>query len=616
MINSIYTHKEIFLRELISNASDAVDKLCYLSLTDDKVGMNRDDFFIRVSSDKENRILTVSDNGIGMNKEELESNLGVIAHSGSGEFKKGLEGNESDIDIIGQFGVGFYSAFMVSQAVTVVTRKHGEETAYKWYSEGVDGFTVTECKKDTVGTDVIMNLKPDTDDENYSEFLEEYKLGELIKKYSDYIRYPIRMTLTKTRFVPAEEKGGEPKYETYQEEDTVNSMIPIWQRSRTEASDEEAIKFYSEKYHDFDKPSRVIRVSAEGAVSYKAMLFIPAKAPYNFYTKDFESGLQLYTSGVLIMENCSELLPEHFRFVRGVVDSQDLSLNISREMLQHNRQLTIIATNLEKKIKSELKKMMTDEPEKYAEVYKEFGLQFKYGIMYNYGQHKDILADLLMYYSSVEKKLVSLSDYVKAMKDDQKYIYYACGDSISRIDNLPQTEQLKDKGYSILYLTDDVDEFIVKMLGEFEEKQFKSINDEDLGLESEEEKTEHTKLEEESKGVIDFIKMALGDKVSEVKISGKLKSYPVCLAAKGAVSLEMEKYFAALPGETNKPKAERVLELNATHDAFKALKTAIAEDSEKARRYAELMYYEALLFADMPIEDTAKFSELLNSLMI
>lgn len=615
MINSIYTHKEIFLRELISNASDAVDKLCYLSLTDDKVGKDREDFFIRVTADKENRTITVSDNGIGMNKEDLESNLGVIARSGSGEFKKQLGENDGDIDIIGQFGVGFYSAFMVSETVTVVTKKYGEEQAYCWKSSGADGYTIAECERDDCGSDVIMKLKEDTEDENYSEYLEEYRLTELIKKYSDYIRYPIRMMLTKTKYIPAEEKGGEPKYESYTEEDTVNSMIPIWQRSKSEVSDEDAAKFYEEKYHDYEPPARVIRISAEGAVSFKALLFIPAKAPYDFYTKDYKAGLQLYTSGVMIMENCAELLPEHFRFVRGVVDSQDLSLNISREMLQHNRQLVKIASSIEKKVKTELKKLLSDEREKYLEFYKEFGLQLKYGIMANYGEHRDVIEDLLLFYSSEEKKLVSLDEYVEKMGEEQKYIYYACGENVARVDKLPQTEQLREKGYAILYLTDDIDEFIVKLLGKHGEKEFKSINDEDLGLENEEEKTELSKLEEENKGILDFVKMALGDNIAEVKLSSKLKSYPVCLGAKGAVSLEMEKYFAAIPGDKTKPKAERVLELNPEHSAFKALQKAMAEDQERARVYAELLYDQALLIADMPV-DGARFSELVSSLMV
>ena len=614
MINSIYTHKEIFLREIISNASDALDKLCYLSLTDDKVGMSREDFFIRITVDKENRTITVSDNGIGMDKDELENNLGVIARSGSGDFKKDLDGSE-DIDIIGQFGVGFYSAFMVSEEITVITKKYGCDQAYRWNSRGADGYTVTECEKDTVGTDVIMKIKPDTEEENYSEFLEEYRITELIKKYSDYVRYPIRMLLTKTRYIPPEEKGGEPKYENYSEEDTVNSMVPIWQRSKAEVSDEDAAKFYADKFHDFEKPARVIRISAEGAVSFKALLFVPSKAPYNFYTKDFKAGLQLYSSGVMIMDSCEELLPEHFRFVRGVVDSQDLSLNISREMLQHNRQLTRIASNIEKKIKAELQKMLKEDREAYEAFFREFGLQLKYGIMAGYGEHKEMIEDLLLYYSSEEKKQVSLDEYVEKMKEEQQYIYYACGESVERIDKLPQTEQLRDKGYAILYLTDDVDEFIIKMLGKHGEKQFKSINDEDLGLESAEQKDELTKLEEENKGVLDFVKMVLGDKVAEVRLSSKLKSYPVCLAAKGGVSLEMEKYFAAIPGGNMKPKAERVLELNASHGAFEALKKAMADDQEKARSYAELMYYQAMLIADMPIEDTARFSELVSSLM-
>ena len=614
MINSIYTHKEIFLREIISNASDAVDKLCYLSLTDDKVGMTRDDFFIKITPDKQERTITVSDNGIGMNKEDLENNLGVIAKSGSFDFKKNLEEGNDTVDIIGQFGVGFYSAFMVSQSVTVISKKYGEQQAYKWYSEGADGFTVTECERDGVGTDIIMKLKEDGEDENYSEFLEQFRIMELVKKYSDYVRYPIKMEVEDRKYIPAEKEGEEGRFETTTELKTINSMTPIWQRSRSEVSDEDAAKFYQEHFFDYEKPLRVIRVNAEGAVTYKAMLFIPAKAPYDFYTRDFKAGLQLYTSGVMIMENCAELVPEHFRFVRGIVDSQDLSLNISREMLQHNRQLKVIAANLEKRIKTELKKVMTSEPEAYEKFFKEFGLQLKYGVLKDYGQNKDLLADLMLYYSAKEKKLVSLSDYVKAMPEEQKNIYFACGESVARIDALPQTEQLREKGYDILYMTDTVDEFVANTIREFEGKELKSILSGDLGLGEEGAKEKLEKKEEESKDILAFVKETLGDKVSEVKLSDSLKSHPCCLAAKGQISFEMEKYFSALPGAAP-VKAEKVLELNAEHPVFARLTEAIDKDKDKAKEYAELLYYQALLTADLPIDDTARFAELITELM-
>lgn len=624
MINSIYTHKEIFLREIISNASDAIDKLCYLALTNDDVGMSRSDFEIKISVDKQARTITVSDNGIGMTPEELEKNLGVIANSGSLRFKSEIDEEkraEGDINIIGQFGVGFYSAFMVSDKVDVVSKAYGQDQAAVWSSSGIDGYTIAPCEKETVGTDIIMHLKPDTEDENYSEFLETYRLRQLIKKYSDYIRYPIRMEVEKTRAVETDEtdKDGnkKTKYEKYTEIETINSMIPIWQRGKNEAGDEECAKFYKETYYDTEDPAKVIRVSAEGVVSYKALLFIPKKAPYNYYTKDYDAGLQLYASGVLIMERCTDLLPECFRFVRGIVDSQDLSLNISREMLQHDRQLRVIATNLEKKVKSELKKLMTEDPGLYREFFKNFGLQLKYGILSDFGVKKELLQDLLLFYSSNDKESVSLSEYVSKMPEDQKYIYYACGDSISRLDKLPQSEPVKEKGYSILYLTDEPDEFVMNMLGSYENKQFKSINADDLGIEDQESKDEIIKQEKEYKELLEFVKDSLDGSVAAVKLSNKLKSHPVCLSSQGAISLEMEKYFQSLPGDANeKLKAERVLELNAGHRTFDALKNAWETDKDKAAKYAKLLYFQSLLIAGMEIPDPAAYAGLVNDLII
>lgn len=623
MINSIYTHKEIFMREIISNASDAIDKLCYISLTDDKVGLSRSDFSINIIADKEKRTLTVSDNGIGMSKEDMENNLGVIAKSGSFKFKNELDEKDKtdDIDIIGQFGVGFYSAFMVCDKVTVVSKEYGADTAYCWESEGADGYTVSETEKDGFGTDVIMHIKPDTDDEKYSDYLEGYKIRSLIKKYSDYIRYPIKTEVEKTKTVETDEKdeNGNPKtkYETYTEIETVNSMIPIWQKTKGEVSAEEENSFYKEHFYDSEDPVRVIRVNAEGAVSYKAMLFIPGRAPYGYFTKEYEKGLQLYTSGVLIMDKCADLLPEHFRFVKGIVDSPSLSLNISRELLQHDRQLKTIAVNLEKKIKSELKKMMTAEPEKYEKFYKAFGLQLKYGIVNDYGMHKDMLKDLIMFHSSKENKLVSLADYIARMPEEQKFIYFACGESIAHIDKLPQTEQLKEKGFEMLYMTDDVDEFAVQVLGEFEGKQFKSINADDLGLETEDEKKEAEKQAEDNKDMLENLKESLDGAVSKVIVSHKLKSHPVCLSTEGPITLEMEKYFASMPGAPEAPKASRVLELNPAHKVFAALKAAYeAKDTEKTKKYAYILYNEALLIAGMPVEDPSALCEAVSELMI
>ena len=594
MINSIYTHKEIFLRELISNASDAVDKLCYRSLTDDKVGLSRSDFAIKIELDKDARTITVSDNGIGMTAQELESNLGVIAKSGSLGFKSELDPEKAEgIDIIGQFGVGFYSAFMVSEKVTVISRAYGSQEASKWESSGADGYTISKAEKEGVGTDIIMKIKEDAEGENYSEFLDSFRLRSIIKKYSDFIRYPIIM-------------DGE----------TINSMVPIWQRNRSELTDEDLNLFYREKYFDMDEPVRSILVSAEGLVSYKALLYIPKKAPYNYYTRDYTAGLQLYSNGVMIMENCSELLPECFRFVRGIVDSQDLSLNISREMLQHDRQLKVIATNIEKKIKSELKKLLTDEREKYEEFYKSFGLQLKYGTVGDFGAKKEMLAELLMFHHASAEGLITLDEYKAAMPEDQKYIYYAVGESVSRLAAMPQGEAVRERGYDILYLTDDVDEFVMSILGEYSGKEFKSINAEDTGLSSEEEKKETEQKQEENRGLLDFVKETLGGKISEARLTTKLKSHPVCLSSQGNITLEMEKYFSSIPGNDNKIKAERVLEINGDHASFAALKSAFESDRERAAKYADLLYFQALMLADQPIDDPLKYAQIISELMV
>ncbi len=624
MINSIYTHKEIFLREIISNASDALDKLCYISLTDDKVGMSRNDFKIDIKIDKQARTITVSDNGIGMTEEDMEKNLGIIANSGSFKFKNNLtedEKKKDDIDIIGQFGVGFYSAFMVSDKVKVISKAYGQDNAYVWESSGADGYTITESNKDAVGTDIIMYIKNDTEDENYTEFLDTYRIKALVKKYSDYIRYPIKMDMEKSRSVETGEvdENGNKKttLEKYTENETVNSMVPIWQRAKSEISDEECKSFYKEHFFDMEDPARVIRVSAEGAVDYKAMLFIPAKAPYGYYTKDFEKGLQLYTSGVMIMDKCADLLPEHFRFVKGVVDSQNLSLNISREILQHDKQLKVIANNLEKKIKSELKKMMTDDREGYDKFYNAFGIQLKYGVVNDFGMHKDLLSDLLMFYSSTEGKLVSLAEYISRMPAEQKFIYFASGETVTKIDQLPQTELVKEKGYEILYMTDSVDDFVVQMLMTYEEKQFKSVNDNDLGFETEDEKKDVEKSAEENKDLLVFVKESLSGKVANVRISNKLKSHPVCLTTEGPITLEMEKYFQSMPGgaEMGQMKAERVLEINPNHKVMESLKVAFENDKEKAEKYAKILYAQSLLIAGLDIENPAEYADLVCELM-
>ena len=617
MINSIYTHQEIFLREIISNASDAMDKLAYTALTDDKVGLSRDDFAVTITCDEQNRILTVSDNGIGMDKAEMEENLGTICKSGSLGFKQTME-KQDDIDIIGQFGVGFYSAFMVAASVTVISRKYGSEKAWKWVSDGADGYTIEECTRDSVGTDVIMALKADTEDENYSEFLDEYKIRELIRKYSDYIRYPIRMEVTKSRMKelsPEEkEENKSPEYESYTEVETLNSMVPIWQRSSKDVSEEEYNSFYREKFFDYNKPLRTIHMSAEGTVSFKALLYVPGKAPYDFYTKDFKRGLQLYSSGVMIMENCEELLPEHFRFVRGVVDSQDLSLNISREMLQHNRQVTIIARNIEKKIKNELSDLLKNDREKYEQFYGIFGRQLKYGAVADYGAHKDACQDLLLFWSAKEGKLVTLKEYVEASPEDQEKIYYAPGENKDRLNKLPQVETLKNKGYDVLLFTEDVDEFVPQTLMNYDGKQFCNVTTEDLGLQTEEEKKEIESKAEELKGLLTFVKETLGEQVKEVKLSANLGSHPVCVTPDAGMSFEMEKYMKRVNPEMAFPVG-RILELNPDHDAVKAMQTAMTEDTLKAKDYAQLLYNQALLMAELPLEDPMAYTELVCKLM-
>ena len=617
MINSIYTHHEIFLRELISNASDALDKMYYRSLTEND-GMSREDFYIRLTADKENGTLTVSDNGCGMTAEELENNLGTIAKSGSLAFKQENEAKE-DIDIIGQFGVGFYSAFMVADHVKVVSKPYGSEQAWCWESDGADGYTLEETTKDSFGTDVILTLKKDTEDEKFSDYLESYRISQLVKKYSDYIRYPIKMMVESERLKEGTGKDGkDPEYETYTEDRTLNSMVPIWKKSKNEVTEEDYNRFYQDKFFDYTPPARVIYSSTEGASTYHALMFIPARTPYDYYSRNYEKGLQLYASGVLIMDKCADLLPDYFSFVKGLVDSEDLSLNISREMLQHDRQLRLIASRLEKKIKSELKSMLLNDREKYEAFFKNFGLQLKYGVYSDYGAHKELLQDLLLFYSSSEKKMVTLEEYVSRMKEGQKYIYYACGETTDRIDRLPQTELLKDKGYEILYLTDDVDEFALRMMMKFDDHEFKNVADKDLGLETEEETSESKKLNEDNGELLRYMKDALGEKVTAVRLSERLKSHPVCLSADGGMSLEMEKVLNAMPGgmpDGQKAQAQRVLEINPAHPIFARLQKLFAENPEQVKEYAGLLYDQALLIEGLPIEDPVAFSNAICKLM-
>ena len=612
MINSIYTHKEIFLREIISNASDAIDKLCYLSLTDDKVGLTRDQFEIRLSIDKERRLLTVSDNGIGMDEADLENNLGVIASSGSLQFRKELEGAESaETDIIGQFGVGFYSAFMVADQITVVTKKYGSDQAYRWQSDGVDGYTIEPCEKDAVGTDVTMHIKPDTEEEKdeYSQYLREYPLYKLVKKYSDYIRFPIRMLMPHPELKEGSTEEN-PEYEEKFEWDTLNSMIPLWQRKKGDVTKEEYDEFYQQRFSDPNPPLSVITVAAEGAVTYKALLFIPEKAPLRYYSEEYEGGLQLYSAGVMIMDKCAELLPECFNFVRGVVESPDLNLNISRELLQHDRQLKLICANLEKKVKSELERLLRDEREKYESFWQSFGRQLKLSAMDNYGAKKDVLQDLLLFYSSTEKKLTTLGEYVTRMREEQKYIYFASGDTVEAIDHMPQTELLKEHSMEILYFTDKADEFLSDILRTYQDKPFRSATDGDLELPGEEKKDGDN---ERYKEAFAFIKDALDGAVDEVKVSTRLKTHPVCLSSGEGVTFEMEKYFKAAQPELGL-KAKRILELNVDHPAFLAFETARLTDPEKAKKYARIFYNQAQLIAGLPIDDPSAYTDLLCSL--
>ena len=622
MINSIYTHKEIFLRELISNASDAEDKLAYKGLTDDSVTVSRADLKITITPDKKLRTLTISDNGVGMTREDLENNLGTIAKSGSFQFKQEMSEEDKangEVDVIGQFGVGFYSAFMVAADVTVISKAWGSEEAWMWQSSGTDGYTMTPCEKENAGTDIIMHLKDNTDDENYDQYLETFKLQELIKKYSDYIRYPIVMEVEDYKMKEKPADAGEdykPEWETVKEWKTINSMVPLWQRPKSGVKPEEYNDFYKEKFGDWQDPLAVIHTSAEGAVTYKAMLYVPGNTPYDFYTREYEKGLQLYSSGVLIMDKCADLLPDHFRFVKGVVDSADFSLNISREVLQHTRQLKVIANALEKKIKAELLKLQKDDQEKYQQFWNAFGLQLKYGILADFGKSKEMLQDLLLFWSSKENGNTTLAAYKDRMPEDQPYYYYACGESVEKIAKLPQVERILDKGYEILYCTEDVDDFVMRALAEMDGKQFKSVNDEDALPQSDEEKKAAEEKAEAGKEVLDAVKEALGEQVHQVRISNILKSGACCLTADGPISLSMEKYMRKVEGD-KAAKAQRVLELNPDSAPFAALKKAQeAGDKETVEKYAKLLYGQALLMADLPLEDPAAFAELVCSLMV
>ena len=619
MINSIYTHKEIFLREIISNASDAIDKLAYRALTDDKVGLNRDDFKIVVVPDKETRTLTVSDNGIGMTQEEMENNLGTIAKSGSLQFKKETEdADDAELDIIGQFGVGFYSAFMVADKVTVISKAYGADTAWKWESEGVDGYTIEPCEKETVGTDVIMTIKANADEENYDEYLTPYALSNLIKKYSDYIRYPIRMEMEHSRPKPKPEDAGEdykPEYEQVKEWETINSMVPIWQRPKSKVTQEEYNDFYKGKFGDWQDPLLSIHIAAEGTIEYKALLYVPSQVPMNYFTTDFKKGLQLYSSGVMIMEKCPDLLPDHFSFVQGIVDTPDVSLNISREMLQHDRQLKVIANNIEKKVKSELVKLMKDDREKYEQFWAAFGMQFKYALMNAYGNNRDTLRDLMLFWSSKEDKLTSLQEYVDRMPESQEKIYYVCADSVEHAAKMPQAERVLKAGYEVLYLTVDEDEIVLQMLENAGGKPFVSVADENALPVTEEEKANVEQAEKDHKDVLDFAQETLKDQVAKVRLSKILQSGSVCLTAEGPVSLEMEKYFRKMRRDFPM-QAQKVLEINPDSSAFQALCNAFqAGDKEKAAAYVEILYNQALIIADFPLPDPARYAELVCGLM-
>ncbi|WP_416655011.1 molecular chaperone HtpG [Bacillus amyloliquefaciens] len=610
MINSIYTQKEIFLRELISNASDAIDKIYYKALTDDSLTFDQDNYYIKVTADKEARTLTVTDTGIGMTKDELEQHLGTIAKSGSLAFKEENDAKDGH-DIIGQFGVGFYAAFMVADKVTVKSKALGSDEAYVWESEGAAGYTVAPCDKETVGTEITLKIKENTDDESYDEFLENYRIKAIVKKYSDFIRYPIKMEET----VNKPKEGSENEFEEVQEEQTVNSMVPIWRKNKSELTDEDYEAFYAEKHYGFDKPLTHVHISVDGAVRYNSILFIPENMPFDYYTKEFEKGLELYSNGVLIMNKCADLLPDHFSFVKGMVDSEDLSLNISREMLQHDRQLKLIAKNINKKIKAELKSLLKNKREKYESFYESFGRQLKFGVYNDFGANKDVLKDLLLFYSSKEKKLVTLDEYVSRMPEDQKYIYYASGDSYERIEKLPQTEMVADKGYEILYFTEDIDEFAIKMLTSYEEKEFKSVSSADLGIDADEDEKQTEAEENEYKDLFESMKEILADKVKNVRASKRLKSHPVCFATDGEVTIEMEKVLNAMP-DSQQVKAEKVLEINPNHEVFETLKNAHGQDREKLALYTNLLYNQALLIEGLPIHDPVEFTNDICKVMV
>lgn len=609
MINSIYTQKEIFLRELISNSSDAIDKIYYKALTNENISFNKEDYYIEITPDKENRTLTVRDTGIGMTREDLEENLGIIANSGSFSFKQENEIKDG-FDIIGQFGVGFYSVFMVADCVTVISRALGSEEGYKWESTGADGYTIEPFKKDSVGTDIILKLKENTEDEKYDEFLEEYKIRGIIKKYSDFIRYPIKMMVTNSK--PKE--GSENEYEDYREIQVINSMVPIWRKNKNELKDEDYEKFYMEKHFGYSKPLKSIHLSVDGAVMFNSILYIPSKAPFDFYTVEYEKGLELYSSGVLIMNKCADLLPDYFSFVQGLVDSEDLSLNISREMLQHDKQLKLIAKKIKEKVKGELLTMLKNDRDKYEEFYKSFGRQLKYGVYSDFGANKEVLQDLIMFYSKKQNKMITLEEYINAMDKDQKYIYYVCGESNERIDKLPQTELVSDKGYDIFYFTDDIDEFAIKMLMNYKEKEFRSVSSGDLGIESDDKKDTSDSEKEDTKEIFKLMKETLSGKVKDVRASKRLKKYPVCLSSDGELSIEMEKVLSSMPNNNNL-EAAKVLEINVNHSIFNSLKDAFENDKDKLEMYTNLLYNQALLIEGLPIEDPVEFTNDICKLM-
>lgn len=610
MINSIYTQREIFLRELISNASDAIDKIYYRALTDDNMVFNQEDYFIKVTVDQASRTLTITDTGIGMTQEDLENNLGIIAKSGSLAFKNENESKDGH-NIIGQFGVGFYSAFMVADVVTVTSKALGSDEAFKWESKGTDGYTIEPCEKESVGTEIVLNIKENTEDDKYDEFLDEYRLRAIIKRYSDFIRYPIKMDVQGQRPV----EGSDNEFEDYVEEQIVNSMVPIWRKNKNELTTEDYEQFYNEKRYGFDKPIKHIHISADGTVVYNAILFIPENTPFDYYTKEYEKGLELYSNGVLIMDKCSDLLPDYFGFVKGMVDSEDLSLNISREMLQHDRQLTLIAKNIKNKIKGQLLSLLKDEREKYEQFYKSFGRQLKFGVYSDYGTHKEVLQDLILFYSSTEKKLVTLDEYVSRMAEDQKFIYYASGESIERIEKLPQTELVSDKGYEILYLTDDIDEFAINVISKYKEKEFKSVSSGDLGIEPDSNENDSDAEQDETKDLFEYMNNVLTDKVKNVKASKRLKSHPVCLSTEGEMTIEMEKILKAMPNSQD-VKADKVLEINVNHEVFQSLKTAYENDKEKLDLYTHLLYNQALLIEGLPIQDPVQFTNDICKIMV